>query len=167
MICERCKHEIARIPVVDDANAFVRGLDLDALQSLPVERHAELPRVAAVYFAIHCETVCYVGMTIDLDRRWQHHPQLDRLKLYGGRIAWIEIRREQLRVVEKAAILYFKPKWNAERVPQRGVWRQVAENLNRRSLPHEIRFLTLEEIVFGNTTGPPVIAERQATSHAG
>lgn len=112
MICERCAREVAE--ATPEARPDLASLDLMTLPFVPVAEYLNIPRIAAVYFALAPPKICYIGIAQDLAQRWRHHPQLLRLQAEpGARIAWLpqgdKVRRGE---IEVEAIRHFKPLWN-------------------------------------------------------
>lgn len=130
MICERCKDEIEAADAISDPAALVADLKIGGLQSVSVEKRADLPHLSALYFAVSESGVCYVGATLELDRRWNHHPQLTRLRQeQHGLIAWLPLPSRHLKAAEDAAIRRFKPLWN------RGGAQQLSDPELRKQFP--------------------------------
>lgn len=112
MLCERCQHEL----LTGDVNTpgVLTRADVDALPSLPLAEYLSIPNIPGVYFAINPEHVFYIGHSGVLAQRWRNHPYLERLQFESeARVAWIELADiVQRRMLEKAAIRHFRPRWN-------------------------------------------------------
>ena len=82
---------------------------------------APVPNSAGVYLFLHysdelfhCAKVAYVGMSIDVDRRWAGHEILRSLSKHGRWTQrWFKpARASDLRHVEASYIVKFNPPWN-------------------------------------------------------
>ena len=78
-------------------------------------RRKELPAAAAIYLAVHSGTVVYVGQTINLRQRWNHHQlnYIPKFTIKAARIAYFpESDKFNRELLESLLIIVFRPKFN-------------------------------------------------------
>lgn len=104
------------------AIAFVR--ELPSVRAFPTKRNPKdsraisslflLPYCTAVYFVIdQSGTVQYIGATKNLRTRWfQHHWRYKFQQLQNARVAWAEVRFQDLATVESQFIRKLRPSMN-------------------------------------------------------
>lgn len=90
-------------------------IKLTELPSMPLEWYKALPKCAAVYLVLSSDNeVLYIGQSVNIQNRWRsHHIKRHLKKLYGVRIAWLQVSDSSLlETVELALIEFLKPKLN-------------------------------------------------------
>jgi hypothetical protein len=99
--------------------------EFGTLPSLIISERQRLPSLSAIYFAVACDQVLYVGLAKNLQSRWQNHhrfPQLDAIsKRHEVRLFWLSCTQESLNSLERAYIDYYCPILNQTKVPERRI----------------------------------------------
>lgn len=103
------------------SNAYLRGLP-----SVSLAGRAELPEIPGVYiaFAEHAD-ILYVGMSMNLRKRWQSHHRTSNLITHPGtRIYYVRLDAKytprQIRRLEAYCIKRFVPRYN--NAPILNIW---------------------------------------------
>jgi hypothetical protein len=93
-----------------------------ALPSVALAERATLPAQGGIYFALHSDTVLYVGQaSTSFQQRWAVHHRLQQLTGYEGcRIAWLHVDDVSLLDdLEQACIDHLQPVLNGTDIPGR------------------------------------------------
>lgn len=117
------------------------SIDLRSLPCLSLEDRANLPDVAAIYFAVDSfDEVLYIGRSVSLLRRWTGHHRLSQLVNIGQvKIAWVEISETALLPqVEQALIEFFSPPLNGSEVVGNPVG-SLINTVDRLAIAHGIK----------------------------
>jgi hypothetical protein len=108
---------------------------LASLPRLPISEINKLPPIRAIYFAVDCGTVAYVGQTENLRQRWtSHHRLVDLSK--EAYIVWQQVPSTitsfRLDQIEHEFIRVFNPRLNyAPRQPKAVVIRRLSSDDTR------------------------------------
>ena len=87
-------------------------IDFKKLPSVSIENRRQLPESSCIYFAIDSQDkIQYIGMTVNVKKRWRHHHRFEELEQIGGiRIVYLEVSEPALLpAIELALIKYFSP----------------------------------------------------------
>lgn len=97
------------------------SIDVSSLPPMRLDQRLEFPDIPVVYFALLNDEILYIGKAKNLIQRWRQHHRQAELEVFSEvKIAWIEFSDPGLlRVVEKALIQYFKPKFNQQLIKVR------------------------------------------------
>lgn len=90
------------------------SVDLNSLPSVPLSQAHSLPAIAALYFCLSNSQPLYIGITGDLNRRWQaHHKTIALLNYSDVKIHYLAIAPEQVTDnLERQFIDYWQPSLN-------------------------------------------------------
>ena len=87
-------------------------IDFKKLPSVSIKDRKQLPESSCIYFAIDSQDkIQYIGMTVNVKKRWRHHHRFEELEQIGGiRIVYLEVSEPALLpAIELALIEYFSP----------------------------------------------------------
>nr|WP_228024950.1 GIY-YIG nuclease family protein [cf. Phormidesmis sp. LEGE 11477] len=83
----------------------------------------QLPERSAIYFAVSCSQVLYVGLATNIKRRWQNHHRYKQLELIDRKadvtLFWLTCPQHQLQELERQYIEYYCPTLNQTKLPNR------------------------------------------------
>lgn len=84
------------------------------LDSIDIENKDDLPEQSGIYFVIDQSDIYYIGMSLNIQKRWyNHHKQQALNSLPSIRIAYLDcLPKHYLKNIESALIEHFKPKLN-------------------------------------------------------
>lgn len=84
------------------------------LDSVNIEDKDNLPEESGIYFVIDKSNIYYIGMSLNLQKRWyDHHKQQELDSLSNLRISYLDcLPKHYLKNIESALIEHFKPKLN-------------------------------------------------------
>ena len=88
--------------------------------SVPLEDRRQLPQKPGVYAVIKRKKIYYIGVSINLNRRWQgksHHRFAQAEKLGHSRLHYVLLPKHDAKTLEKQLIAQYSPPWNYSKVP--------------------------------------------------
>jgi hypothetical protein len=99
--------------------------EFGTLPNLKLSERQRLPESCAIYFAIACDQVLYVGLATNLRSRWQNHHRLPQIEAINKRcevrLFWLGCAQNELNDLERQYIEYYCPTLNQTKVPERQV----------------------------------------------
>lgn len=97
--------------------------EFSTLPNLKLSERQWLPECSAIYFAVSCAQVLYVGLATNLKHRWRGHHRLQQLEAVNKRaevsLFWLSCPQYQLQALEQQYIEHYCPTFNQTRVPER------------------------------------------------
>ncbi|ESA32221.1 excinuclease abc c subunit domain-containing protein [Leptolyngbya sp. Heron Island J] len=88
--------------------------------SVPLDDRRQLPQKPGVYAVIKRKKIYYIGVSINLNRRWQgkgHHRFAQAEKLGRSRLHYVLLPKHDAKTLEKQLITQYSPPWNYSKVP--------------------------------------------------
>lgn len=89
------------------------------LKSVKIEERDNLPEESGIYFVIDESKIYYIGMSVNLQRRWySHHRQQDFNRIPNLQISYLDyLPKHYLKRIESTLINHFKPYLNIRENP--------------------------------------------------
>ncbi len=94
-----------------------------SLPNIPLIDRKQLPSIAGIYFAIANGKVQYIGMSANLNQRWNsHHRYREISEMSDPHIAYLDvssINNDLIGEIEEALIFWFNPPLNNSPMPSK------------------------------------------------
>lgn len=99
--------------------------EFSTFPSLNLLEKKQLPECSAVYFAVSCSQVLYVGLATNPRQRWQNHHRYKQLELVNKKadvtLFWLACPQSQLQTLERQYIDHYGPTLNQTKLPNRPI----------------------------------------------